>query len=90
MFITSFNSEEINIDYEQLDRVANLDVQPHVLILPSDFQHFFKEVNGCMVMNPGRLARGDGGGVYSRMVIRGTSSENLDFTSQVSSEIIRI
>ena len=84
------NSEDINIDYEQLERIACLDVQPHVLILPSDFQHFFKDVNGCFVMNPQRLTRGDGGNVFSRMVIRGPSSETKDFSTQVCAETVRI
>jgi DNA polymerase alpha subunit B len=41
-------------------------VQPHVLILPSDLLHFFKELNGCLVMNPQRLAKGESGGVFAR------------------------
>ena len=48
-------------------------------------------------MNPQRLAKGNGGGVFSRMVIRGTSQDTLnvptqkqDFSKQVSAEIVRI
>ena len=80
----------MNIDYEQLEKVAALDIQPHVLILPSDFQHFFKEVNGSFVMNPQRLVRGDGGNVFTRMVIKGTSSVPEDFSKQVCAEVVRI
>ena len=35
-------NEELNLDLEQLETMAKLDVQPHVLILPSDLNHFFK------------------------------------------------
>ena len=41
-------------------------VQPHVLILPSDLLHFFKDINGCLVTNPQRLVKGESGGVFSR------------------------
>ena len=84
------NSDDINIDYEQLERIACLDVQPNILILPSDFQHFFKDINGCLVMNPRRLARGEGSGVFARMVIRGQASEKKDFITQVCAEIVQI
>ena len=91
MFFDSFIfSEEINIDYEQLEKIACLDEQPHVLILPSDFQHFFKEVNGSLVINPQRLVKGDGGNVFTRMVIKGTTSTVEDFSKQVCAEIVRI
>lgn len=83
-------SEEVNIDYEQLERVARIDIRPDILILPSDFQHFFKEINGCLAMNPSRMARGESGGVFARLVIRGSSTENFKFIDQVSAEIVRI
>ena len=88
----------MNIDHEQLERVASLDVQPHVLIVPSDLLHFFKEVNGCIVMNPHRLTKGEGGGVFCRMIVKGVSSkmkesvavDNHEFSKQFSAEIVRI
>ena len=90
-------SEEMNIDYEQLERVASLDVQPHVLIVPSDLLHFFKEVNGCIVMNPQRLTKGEGGGVFSRVIIKEESTKEKndtslddDFAKRFCAEIVRI
>ena len=41
-------------------------------------------------MNPSRIARGESGGVFARMVIRGSSTENFKFINQVSAEIVRI
>jgi hypothetical protein len=29
--------------------LLQMTVQPHVLVLPSDLLHFFKELNGCLV-----------------------------------------
>ena len=102
MFYLRLNSDEMNIDCEQLERVATLDVQPHVLILPSELQHCIKEVNGQIVMNPHRLSKGESGGVFARMLIKGvsrgdgtsnTTGDNKGqdpFAKQFSAEIIRI
>ena len=38
------------MDLEQLETLAKLEVQPHVLILPSDLLHFFKDINGGLVI----------------------------------------
>ncbi len=35
-------NEEMNVDFEKLEAHAQINQQPHVLILPSDFLHFFK------------------------------------------------
>ena len=35
-------NDEINLDMEQLENMAGLEVKPDVLILPSDLLHFFK------------------------------------------------
>ena len=43
-------------------------------------------------MNPGRLAKKEGGGVYSRIKIMPTSKENEDkaFTKRVLADIVKI
>ena len=80
-------SEEINMDLEQLETLAKLEVQPHVLILPSDLLHFFKDINGGLVINPQRLTKGAGGGVFARLAIQAHTD---DFTKHVNAEIVRI
>ncbi len=35
-------NEEMNVDFEKLEAHAQINTQPHVLIVPSDFLHFFK------------------------------------------------
>ncbi len=83
-------SEDVNIDLEQLENVGSLPVQPHVLVTPSDLLHFFKDVNGGLVMNPHRLTKGSGGGVFARLAIRGKAGDGVPFTKRVSAEIVRI
>ncbi|XP_071164281.1 DNA polymerase alpha subunit B-like [Mytilus edulis] len=62
-------SDEVNIDYEALDTYGTLPVTPHVLILPSDLKQFIKELHGSFCINPGRVAKGQIGGSYARMMI---------------------
>lgn len=62
-------SEEVNIDFEALDTCGTLPVTPHVLVLPSDLKQFTKDLHGCFCINPGRVAKGQIGGSYARMVI---------------------
>jgi len=79
-------SEEVNIDWEQLEMKAGLDRSPHVLLLPSDLTHFVREVEGCTVINPGRITKGPGPGTYCRLGVR--RGEGGGVTSRV--EVIRI
>eukprot|EP00592_Proboscia_alata_P010678 CAMPEP_0194358852 /NCGR_PEP_ID=MMETSP0174-20130528/6066_1 /TAXON_ID=216777 /ORGANISM="Proboscia alata, Strain PI-D3" /LENGTH=649 /DNA_ID=CAMNT_0039129409 /DNA_START=244 /DNA_END=2190 /DNA_ORIENTATION=+ len=44
-------------------------VQPDVLMLPGRLSTFGKNVEGTLVVNPGRLARGTTGGSFARLVI---------------------
>ena len=88
-------NEEVSVDYERFEKYALLPVQPHVLVLPSDVTHFFKDVNGGLVMNPSRLVKGDRGGVFTRMRIRplkkdASKEEKKAFSKRVQAQIVRI
>ncbi|XP_069682292.1 DNA polymerase alpha subunit B isoform X2 [Periplaneta americana] len=61
--------EEINIDMELWAKYGRLDVTPHILILPSDLRCFIKNLNGCIVVNPERLAKGLIGGNFARLQV---------------------
>ena len=54
-----------------------LDVSPDVFILPSDLKTFVEDVDGVVCVNPGRLARGGGGGTLAKIVIHPASVEGL-------------
>ncbi|XP_061721903.1 DNA polymerase alpha subunit B [Cydia pomonella] len=49
---------------------AQVPATPHVLLLPSNFRYFVKEVNGTVVVNPERLSKGAGGGTFARLAVR--------------------
>ncbi|KAI8425179.1 hypothetical protein MSG28_007004 [Choristoneura fumiferana] len=64
---------------------AQLPRTPHLLVLPSNFRYFVKEVNGSIVVNPERLTKGTGGGTFARLLV------NVDAgTRNVAAQIMRI
>ncbi|KAM3962543.1 DNA polymerase alpha subunit B isoform 2-T2 [Aphomia sociella] len=65
---------------------AQLPGSPHLLLLPSNFRYFVKEVNGCVVVNPEHLTKGLGGGTFARVLVDG-DSQPAEF---ISAQIIRI
>jgi DNA polymerase alpha subunit B len=46
-----------------------MDVKPDVMILPSAMGKFAKEVQGVLVVNPGRLCKNQAGGTFARMSV---------------------
>ncbi|XP_047994218.1 DNA polymerase alpha subunit B [Leguminivora glycinivorella] len=64
---------------------AQMPATPHVLVLPSNFRYFVKEVNGTVVVNPERLSKGTGGGTLARLRLA------LDGDSRrVAAQVLRI
>ncbi|PZC75490.1 hypothetical protein B5X24_HaOG206031 [Helicoverpa armigera] len=64
---------------------AQMSCTPHILVLPSNFRYFVKDVNGCVVVNPEHLSKGTGGGTFARLLI---ASDNED--KKISAQIVRI
>ncbi|XP_017785284.1 PREDICTED: DNA polymerase alpha subunit B [Nicrophorus vespilloides] len=71
----------MSVDHELLERFGMFEKVPHVMILPSCFKHFIKNVNGCTVVNPEKLVKGMSGGTYARLNIS---------TKDTTCEIIQI
>jgi len=84
-------NEEVNLDMEQLENIAGIDTRPDIMILPSDLLHFFKDIEGTLAMNPQRLSRGEGGGVFARLKVTPPTEKDSDSKKfSVSAEIVRI
>ncbi|KAK3595488.1 hypothetical protein CHS0354_021584 [Potamilus streckersoni] len=82
---------EVNIDFEQYEKFATMSVTPHVFIVPSDLKYFVKDVKGCCCVNPGRVAKGQGGGTYAKLLIKTKNvSSNQSIVSNIDAQIIRI
>ncbi|XP_013192092.2 DNA polymerase alpha subunit B isoform X3 [Amyelois transitella] len=64
---------------------AQLNVTPHVLVLPSNFRYFIKEVEGCVIMNPEHLTKGLTGGTFARLLITGDGD-----SLKIGAQIVRI
>jgi len=90
------NEDLLTIDYEKLEAHGQISVRPHVLVLPSDLQHFYKDLGfdggATLAVNPGRLTKKEGGGVYARIRIRPRAEEEEEeaFVKRVAADIVRI
>ncbi|KAK6160370.1 hypothetical protein DH2020_003751 [Rehmannia glutinosa] len=87
-------AEDIPLDFSLANKALHFSSIPDILILPSDLAHFVKvlslgeENDGeeqlkCICVNPGRLARGEGGGCFVEINYRGNPDSS-------SASIIRI
>ncbi|CAN0321338.1 unnamed protein product, partial [Hapterophycus canaliculatus] len=50
---------------------------PDVLLVPSRLAQFAREVQGCLCVNPGQLAKGTGGGTYAELAVHPMPREVL-------------
>jgi hypothetical protein len=74
--------DSLPIDVEHSVHYGRMEVQPHILIIPSLLKPFIKDVDGTIVVNPNRLVSGNGGGNYARLQVDfSTANENESFTS---------
>ena len=83
-----------NTDMKKFYSFCNFNVKPHVLVLPSDLMHFYKDINGTVVTNPGKLTKKESGGGYARFRIQprkdSQDGENSLTKERFSGEIVRI
>ncbi|XP_050300940.1 DNA polymerase alpha subunit B [Anthonomus grandis grandis] len=64
-------------DYSLMERYGLLSDKPHVLVLPSALRHFVKDVDECLIINPERLVKGNGGGTFARLEITPGNSRSV-------------
>ncbi|XP_076442613.1 DNA polymerase alpha subunit B-like isoform X2 [Babylonia areolata] len=84
-------SEDINADLQQFEDHVRMSVIPHVLIVPSDLRYFIKDCSGCCCVNPGRLAKGQVGGTYARLLLHPpTFTEPTSLVSSTAGQILKI
>eukprot|EP00040_Diaphanoeca_grandis_P034139 m.210390 g.210390 ORF g.210390 m.210390 type:complete len:643 (-) comp33075_c0_seq1:298-2226(-) len=58
----------VNLEYEKTDNLR-LPITPDILIVPSDLRYFVKNVNNCVMINPGRLVKHTSGGTFAKMSV---------------------
>lgn len=62
-------NSEVNVSYQFLESYGMMERLPHVLLLPSKFKTFAKNIQGCVVLNPERLTKGNIGGAFADLSI---------------------
>ncbi|KOM39754.1 hypothetical protein LR48_Vigan03g313600 [Vigna angularis] len=76
-------AESVPLDFSLAPEALKLSLVPDVLILPSDIKHFVKVLSSeseginntkCIAVNPGRLAKGEGGGTFVELHYGGGSN----------------
>lgn len=82
-------AEELSVDMGHWEKLSQLHVTPHILILPSDLRYFIKNIKGCLVVNPERLAKGLVGGSMARLEIKAAEKES-QFPISVVAQILKI
>ncbi|XP_012520769.1 PREDICTED: DNA polymerase alpha subunit B [Propithecus coquereli] len=84
--------EDVAIDYETFYVHAQLPVTPDVFITPSELKYFVKDILGCVCVNPGRLTKGQVGGTFGRLYLRGpTTVDEVGRRSPcVAAQVVRI
>ncbi|XP_022944938.1 DNA polymerase alpha subunit B [Cucurbita moschata] len=76
-------AEGVPLDFSLAPKALDISVIPDILILPSDMKHFVKVISlgegradeeraNCVCVNPGRLAKGEGGGTFVELKYFGT------------------
>ncbi|KAL7646319.1 UNVERIFIED_CONTAM: hypothetical protein RMT77_003228 [Armadillidium vulgare] len=75
--------ENVFINLEQADLYTRLPFTPHVMITPSDLKGFVKDVEGCLFINPERLAKGKIGGSHCRIKAK-LSFDNLQLNVSIN------
>ena len=85
-------TDEMNIDYAHHEHYAVLPITPHIMVVPSDLRYFVKDINGCCCVNPGRLAKGQIGGTFAKLMINPAvgSNENKPLIQRISAQVVRI
>ena len=75
---------DISFDFDLLP-LAQMSVQPHVLVVPSELSPYIKMVDGCLAVNPGSVTKGQSAGTYAILQV---NLDNLKNESVVSEETV--
>ncbi|KAL9353140.1 hypothetical protein Peur_055820 [Populus x canadensis] len=73
-------AEDVPLDFSLAPEALHITSIPDILILPSDMKYFIKvltlgegeEQRKCICINPGRLAKGEGGGTFAELNYQGS------------------
>lgn len=58
----------VNLEYEKTDNLR-LPITPDIMLLPSDLKFFAKNVNNCVMVNPGRLVKHSTAGTFAKLAV---------------------
>lgn len=72
---------DVNLEYNQFSHVNLPKITPDIMLMPSDLVHFAKNINGSLVVNPGRLTKRSSGGTYAKISIHAPRRNDIPESS---------
>ena len=84
-------NESVPLDVGLWAKYSQMDVTPHIMILPSDLNYFIKDVDKTVVLNPGRLSSGKRTYARLHVDVPSPSSEGQNSLADfIMGEIVKI
>ncbi|XP_052274858.1 DNA polymerase alpha subunit B-like isoform X2 [Dreissena polymorpha] len=84
-------NEEMCVDFEKFQTTCFLPTTPHVLVVPSEFKQFVKDIKGCCCINPGRLTKGLTGSTFAKIAIQTNKlSSRQSLVKNITAQVLRI
>ncbi|XP_039257400.2 DNA polymerase alpha subunit B-like [Styela clava] len=84
------SNESVNVDWIAAEQYGAIPQRPDIAILPSDLKCFIKNIDGCVCINPGRLAKGMTGGTFTQILVEPAESDGKDCAVEISAQIVKI
>ena len=56
----------------------------------TSFIILFQDLKGCVCVNPGRLAKGQVGGTYARLVVQPNNQTNSPQVQDIAAQVLRV
>lgn len=74
---------DVCVDSGLQSRFGNLRTVPNMLIVPSDLQYFAREIEGCLVVNSGRVTSRAERGTFARLIYGKSANDGGDLKAPV-------
>lgn len=61
-------SYEVSLDTQLWSQYCEIDSIPHIMVLPSDNKYYTRDIDGCIIINPGKVVS-QNSGTFSRLEV---------------------
>ncbi|XP_026478350.1 DNA polymerase alpha subunit B [Ctenocephalides felis] len=68
-------SNDVSLDTQLWSQFCEIDSIPHIMVLPSDNKYYIRDIDGCIIINPGRMVN-ENSGTFTRLEIHPSVGTN--------------